>query len=92
MAEKQAEFRQSHTTIARDEYRIEDMMEAVRRQFGETNRLTLSSIFKESRDLNELITIFLATLELVKVHEISMEQKETFGDIYLVRREDESLS
>ena len=67
-------------------------MEAVRRQFGETNRLTLSSIFKESRDLNELITIFLATLELVKVHEISMEQKETFGDIYLVRREDESLS
>ena len=92
MAENHAEFRQSHTTIARDEYRIEDMMEAVRRQFGETNRLTLSSIFKESRDLNELITIFLATLELVKVHEISMEQKETFGDIYLVRREDESLS
>jgi segregation and condensation protein A len=92
MAEKQAEFRHSHTTIARDEYRIEDMMEAVRGQFGDSNRLTLSSIFKESRDLNELITIFLATLELVKVHEISMEQKETFGEIYLVRRKDESLS
>ena len=92
MAEKQAEFRHSHTTIARDEYRIEDMMEAVRGQFGDSNRLTLSSIFKESRDLNELITIFLATLELVKVHEISMEQKETFGEIYLVRRKDEPLS
>ena len=92
MAEKQAEFRHSHTTIARDEYRIEDMMEAVRGQFGQSNRLSLSSIFKESRDLNELITIFLATLELVKVHEISLEQKENFGDIYLVRREDEPLS
>ena len=39
-----------------------------------------------------MITIFLATLELVKVHEIVLEQTETFGDIYLVRSEDESLS
>ncbi|RRD31820.1 segregation/condensation protein A [Streptococcus minor] len=92
MAEKQAEFRKSNTTIARDEYKIEDMMDAVRAQFGLSKRLSLSSIFKESQNLNELITIFLATLELVKVHEISMEQKETFGEIYLVRREDEPLS
>lgn len=92
MAEKQAEFRKSNTTIARDEYKIEDMMDAVRTQFGSSKRLSLSSIFKESQNLNELITIFLATLELVKVHEISMEQKETFGEIYLVRREDEPLS
>lgn len=92
MAEKQAEFRKSNTTIARDEYKIEDMMDAVRAQFGSSKHLRLSSIFKESQNLNELITIFLATLELVKVHEISMEQKETFGEIYLVRREDEPLS
>ncbi|MDO5078208.1 MAG: segregation/condensation protein A [Streptococcus minor] len=92
MAEKQAEFRKSNTTIALDEYKIEDMMDAVRAQFGSSKRLSLSSIFKESQNLNELITIFLATLELVKVHEISMEQKETFGEIYLVRREDEPLS
>ena len=92
MAEKQAEFRQSHTTIARDEYKIEDMMDYVRDRFQQAKRLKLGSIFKESRDLNELITIFLATLELVKVHEISLEQKENFGDIYLVRREDEPLS
>ncbi|CQR24332.1 segregation and condensation protein A [Streptococcus varani] len=92
MAEKQAEFRQSHTTIARDEYKIEDLMDFVRSRFKQTKRLTLGSIFKESRDLNELITIFLATLELVKVHEMSMEQEENFGEIYLVRRENESLS
>ncbi len=33
MAEKQASLRQSHTTIARDEYKIEDMMDFVRRPF-----------------------------------------------------------
>ncbi len=33
-----------------------------------------------------MITMFLATLELVKVHEIVLEQAEIFGDIYLVRK------
>lgn len=92
MAEKQASLRESHTTIARDEYKIEDMMDYVRSQFSQANRLELGQIFKESKDMNEVITIFLATLELVKVHEVELEQVETFGSIYLVRREHESNS
>ncbi len=92
MAEKQEEFRQSHTTIARDEYKIEDMMDAVRSQMADKSRMPLRDLFAQSRDLNEVITIFLATLELVKVQEIVVEQSQTFGDITLVRRQDESLS
>ncbi|HEL1585958.1 TPA: segregation/condensation protein A [Streptococcus suis] len=92
MAEKQASLRQSHTTIARDEYKIEDMMDYVRSQFSKTKRLELGQIFKESKDMNEVITIFLATLELVKVHEVEVEQEKTFGSIYLVRRDHESNS
>lgn len=92
MAEKQAELRQSHTTIARDEYKIEDVMNYVRQQFVQAPRLQLGKIFRESRDMNEVITIFLATLELVKVHEITIEQEKNFGEIYLIRREDEPFS
>lgn len=92
MAEKQASLRQSHTTIARDEYKIEDMMDLVRSHFKAGSRLELRQLFKVSQDINEVITIFLATLELVKVHEISFEQTEAFGDIYLVRREHEPIS
>lgn len=92
MAEKQASLRQSHATIARDEYKIEDMMDLVRSRFEANPRIELRQLFQESQDINEVITIFLATLELVKVHEIILEQMETFGDIYLVRSEDESLS
>ncbi|NQN86440.1 segregation/condensation protein A [Streptococcus suis] len=92
MAEKQASLGQSHATIARDEYKIEDMMDLVRSRFQAAPRIELRQLFQESQDINEVITIFLATLELVKVHEIILEQKETFGDIYLVRSEDESLS
>ncbi len=92
MAEKQEELRQSHTTIAKDEYKIEDMMEHVRTRFAKKKRLELSEIFKESHNLNEIITIFLATLELVKVQEITLEQTENFGKIYLIRSEHESPS
>ncbi|WP_156008144.1 segregation/condensation protein A [Streptococcus ruminantium] len=92
MAEKQASLRQSHTTIARDEYKIEDMMDFVRGYFHSQSRLELRQLFQTSQNINEVITIFLATLELVKVHEIVLEQKEAFGDIYLVRSENELLS
>lgn len=92
MAEKQASLRQSHTTIARDEYKIEDMMDFVRGYFHSQSRLELRQLFQASQNINEVITIFLAILELVKVHEIVLEQKEAFGDIYLVRSENELLS
>ncbi len=92
MAEKQASLRQSHATITRDEYKIEDMMDFVRSQFQDQSRLALRQLFKESQDINEVITIFLATLELVKVHEVVLEQTETFGDIYLIRSKDEPFS
>ena len=36
--------------------------------------------------MNEVITLFLATLELVKVQEIQVMQEENFGNIYLIRK------
>lgn len=92
MAEKQDSLRQSHTTIAKEEYKIEDMMDKVRQHFTSGSRLTLQQLFADSQSKEEVITLFLATLELIKIHEITVEQTEAFGEIYLVRREDESIS
>ena len=66
IAKKQEEFSKSHTTIVRDEYKIEDMMEVVRQRCAGKRRLALQEIFAETKDMNEVITLFLATLELVK--------------------------
>lgn len=92
MAEKQESLRHSHTTIAADEYKIEDMMEVVRSFFGKNQGIVLQDIFEKSNNRAEMITLFLATLELVKVHEIHLEQSQPFGEIYLVRSSDESIS
>ena len=39
--------------------------------------------------MNEVITLFLATLELVKVQEIQVMQEENFGNIYLIGKRNE---
>lgn len=90
MAEKQEQLRTSHTTIARDEYKIEDMMDLVRQQLAEIPRLRLSQVFHQAQAIEEIITLFLATLELVKVKDALVEQPDPFGEIFIVRRQDES--
>ena len=89
IAKKQEEFSKSRTTIVRDEYKIEDMMDVVRQRCAGKSRLALQEIFAETKDMNEVITLFLATLELVKVQEVQVIQEENFGNIYLVGRGNE---
>ena len=90
LSKKKEEFSQSHTTILRDEYKIEDMMVIVREALVEDQQLCLQDLFKETKDLQEVITLFLATLELIKTQEILLIQKESFGDIYLMKKNEEN--
>lgn len=92
MANRRAFLKTSQTTIARDEYKIEDMMTYVRTKLQQTKRLSLGQLFETTRDMNEMITIFLATLELIKVQELQVTQQENFGEIILVRKLDEQVS
>ena len=90
LSKKKEEFSQNHTTILRDEYKIEDMMVIVREALVEGQQLRLQDLFKETKDLQEVITLFLATLELIKTQEILLIQKESFGDIYLIKKNEEN--
>ena len=83
------EFAQSHTTIVKDEYKIEDMMDVIRERCYSQEEIALQAIFSETKDMNEVITLFLATLELVKVQEIQVMQEENFGNIYLIGKRNE---
>ena len=90
ISKKKEEFSQNHTTILRDEYKIEDMMVIVREALVEGQQLRLQDLFKETKDLQEVITLFLATLELIKTQEILLIQKESFGAIYLLKKNEEN--
>ncbi|MFC3932933.1 segregation/condensation protein A [Streptococcus dentapri] len=88
MAAKQEEIKNSHTTIERDDYRIEDMMELVAERLSGEGSVELSQIFSEAQSTNEIITIFLATLELIKVHRVEVQQRDNFGEIILTALEE----
>ena len=83
MTEKQEEIRRRHTTIARDDYKIEDMMLIIEEAFSAKNKLFLDELFSDAKDMNQVITLFLATLELIKIHRISVQQETIFGTITL---------
>lgn len=83
MAEKQEDLRLSHTTIAREEYKIEDMMGQIRQEMARKGPITLRQLFVQSQDKEHMITLFLAVLELIKIKEITVEQTETFGEVRL---------
>lgn len=88
MATKQEELRANHTTIERDDYRIEDMMAQVQARLADQDQVQLQDIFEEAKSINEVITLFLATLELIKIHQIRVLQEENFGGITLMRMEE----
>ena len=90
LAKKKEEFSQNHTTILRDEYKIEDMMVIVKESLAGRDQLCLQDLFKEAQNVQEVITLFLATLELIKTQELILVQEESFGDIYLMEKKEES--
>lgn len=90
LAKKKEEFAQNHTTILRDEYKIEDMMVIVKESLAGRDQLRLQDLFKEAQNVQEVITLFLATLELIKTQELILVQEESFGDIYLMEKKEEN--
>jgi len=74
----------------RDEYKIEDMMVIVKESLAGRDQLRLQDLFKEAQNVQEVITLFLATLELIKTQELTLVQEESFGDIYLMEKKEES--
>lgn len=87
MSQKQNRLRQSHTVIEKDDFRIEDMMTSLNQRLTEEREISLSDVFADCQSVTEMVTLFLATLELIKVHEATVEQEENFGQIILRKGE-----
>ena len=58
-------------------------MEDLLYRLGGQQKLCLQEIFETCQQKNEMITLFLATLELIKLQQVDVKQSENFGKIYL---------
>lgn len=69
--------------IEREEISLADMIKSLRKRIFEFGEIDLLSFFEEMRSKRELVTAFVAVLEIVRTESVKLIQKVTFGDIIL---------
>ncbi|HBE81953.1 MAG TPA: segregation/condensation protein A [Pyrinomonadaceae bacterium] len=71
--------------IQREEISLADMIKNLRKRIFELGELNLLTFFEEMHSRRELVTAFVAVLEIVRTETVKLVQKTTFGDIVLKR-------
>jgi segregation and condensation protein A len=71
--------------VAQDDVSVEQAIAEFRQLLLAHDTLTFSSFFESACSRRHLIALFLALLELVRLHEISVMQKKTFDEIRIKR-------
>ena len=69
--------------IQREEISLADMIRNLRRRIMETGEINLLKFFEEMHSKRELVTAFIAVLEIVRTEGVRLLQNKTFGDIIL---------
>ncbi|HMO82413.1 MAG TPA: segregation/condensation protein A [Pyrinomonadaceae bacterium] len=69
--------------IEREEITLADMIKNIRCRITETGEISMLSFFEEMHTRRELVTAFIAVLEIVRAESVKLIQKATFGDIVL---------
>src|SRR6267142_1563504 len=67
--------------IEREEVTMAEMIERLRNMVRSAGELNLMNFFERAQSRRELVVAFLSVLELVRLSEISLVQRETFGEI-----------
>jgi segregation and condensation protein A len=67
--------------IEREEISMAEMLERLRNMVLSAGELNLRKFFERANSRRELVLAFLSVLELVRTTEISLIQRETFGEI-----------
>ncbi len=69
--------------IEREEISLSEMLKTLKRRIFEAKELSLLEFFAEMHTRRELVTAFIAVLEIVRTESVKLLQTATFGDIIL---------
>jgi len=69
--------------IEREEISLSDMIKDLKRRIFENGEVSLITFFEEMHTRRELVTAFIAALEIVRTEAVKLIQKQTFGDVIL---------
>lgn len=69
--------------IQREEISMAETIANMKSLLKRDKKLNILEIFKRIKSRNELVTTFVAVLEIVRTESVKLMQKTTFGDIFL---------
>ena len=69
----------------KDEFTVSGKIHEILHELVKKSVIYFSELFKDARNKSEVVAIFLALLELVKLKEVVVRQKVSFGGIKLIR-------
>jgi segregation and condensation protein A len=69
--------------IQREEISLSDMIKDLKRRIFESGEVSLIKFFEEMHSKRELVTAFIAALEIVRTEAVKLIQNQTFGDVIL---------
>lgn len=69
--------------IEREEISLSDMIKTLHDRIFAEGEINLLVFFEEMRSKREMVTAFVAVLEIVRTEEVKLIQRTTFGDIVL---------
>ncbi len=73
--------------IVKDEFTVEQKVHDLLHMLVKKPLIYLSELFKNAKNKMEIIATFLAVLELIRLKEVLIVQKKSFGEIELIRNE-----
>lgn len=75
--------------IAKEKFTVTQKIASIKDALIIRNKIMFSELFNESISRDEIITTFMALLELLKLQEIKCVQSDAFCDIEILKAEDE---
>jgi len=73
--------------VIKDEFTIEEKIHGILHSLLVKSSLSLTELFSQAKNKLEIIVTFLAILELIRMKEILAMQKEVFGEISILRNQ-----
>ncbi len=70
--------------IHRDEHNVQECMLTLIQGLRERGSMRFDEAFSEAPTKEEVVTLFLALLELLKLGEMHIQQEDIYGDILLL--------
>jgi len=74
--------------VIKDEVTVEKKIHDLLHMLVDNSKISIFSLFKEAKTKVEMIAIFLAILELIRLKEVVILQKEIFGEIEVMRNKE----